>query len=227
MEKNQIVYSMPLLLFFEFSVRDCAKFSIFKIFYKKWKNSESMTIPSSFKETLTFRDDWALITLLWTRDILFFLIGMTMTETEKNWMILNLQVAFILMIWPESVIRTITWRDFWNTRISISRNRWRLCGPPASGGEKSGPMVIIHGSHFRHPQLSSVIIEVYNTHAFVEICEDNVKREYLEDGVVFAYGKDKDGKSMFIIKSKLHVRGVRDFGELQRCIIYWFERMER
>ncbi|XP_043286137.1 motile sperm domain-containing protein 2-like [Venturia canescens] len=60
-----------------------------------------------------------------------------------------------------------------------------------------------------------------------DITEDNVKREYLEDGVFFGYGKDKDGKTLFIIKSKLHTKGGRDFGELQRCIIYWFERLQR
>ncbi|KAK0081503.1 hypothetical protein PV325_012053 [Microctonus aethiopoides] len=60
-----------------------------------------------------------------------------------------------------------------------------------------------------------------------DINEDNVNREYLEDGVCFAYGKDKDGKNMFVIKSKLHIKGARDFGELQRCIIYWFERLQR
>ncbi|XP_011314035.1 motile sperm domain-containing protein 2-like [Fopius arisanus] len=60
-----------------------------------------------------------------------------------------------------------------------------------------------------------------------EITEDSVNREYLQDGVVFGYGKDRDGRGMFVIKSKLHVKGVRDFGELQKCIIYWFERLER
>lgn len=60
-----------------------------------------------------------------------------------------------------------------------------------------------------------------------DISEDNVKRDYLEDGVVFSHGKDKDGKSLFIIKSKQHVKGAREFSEIQRCIVYWFERLER
>lgn len=60
-----------------------------------------------------------------------------------------------------------------------------------------------------------------------DITEDNVRRDYLEDGVVFGFSKDKDGKKLFIIKSKLHVKGVKDFPELQRCIVYWFERLER
>ncbi|EFN78120.1 motile sperm domain-containing protein 2 [Harpegnathos saltator] len=60
-----------------------------------------------------------------------------------------------------------------------------------------------------------------------DINEDNVKREYLEDGSCFSHGRDKDGKKLFIIKSKLHFKGVKDFSELQRCIVYWFERLER
>ncbi|XP_032679586.1 motile sperm domain-containing protein 2-like isoform X2 [Odontomachus brunneus] len=60
-----------------------------------------------------------------------------------------------------------------------------------------------------------------------DINEDNVKREYLEDGSCFSFGKDKDGKKLFIIKSKLHFKGVKDFTEIQRCIVYWFERLER
>lgn len=60
-----------------------------------------------------------------------------------------------------------------------------------------------------------------------ELNEDNVNRDYLESGVCYSYGKDKDGKTLFIIKSKLHTKNARDFKELQKCIIYWFERLER
>ncbi|KAL0116879.1 hypothetical protein PUN28_010034 [Cardiocondyla obscurior] len=60
-----------------------------------------------------------------------------------------------------------------------------------------------------------------------DITEDNVRRDYLEDGVIFGFSKDKDGKKLFIIKSKLYVKGAKDFPELQRCIVYWFERLER
>lgn len=59
------------------------------------------------------------------------------------------------------------------------------------------------------------------------ITEHNVRKEYLEEGIFFGYGKDKDGKTLFIFKSRLHVKGTRDFGELQKCVIYWFERLER
>lgn len=54
-----------------------------------------------------------------------------------------------------------------------------------------------------------------------------MRRDYLEDGSIFGFSKDKDGKKLFIIKSKLHVKGTKDFPELQRCIVYWFERLER
>lgn len=54
-----------------------------------------------------------------------------------------------------------------------------------------------------------------------------MKREYLEEGSCYGYGKDKDGKKLLVIKLKLHVKGVKEFAELQRCIVYWFERLER
>ncbi|XP_012529246.1 motile sperm domain-containing protein 2 [Monomorium pharaonis] len=60
-----------------------------------------------------------------------------------------------------------------------------------------------------------------------DITEGNIRRDYLEEGVIFGFSKDKDGKKLFIVKSKLHVKGVKDFPELQRCIVYWFERLER
>jgi len=60
-----------------------------------------------------------------------------------------------------------------------------------------------------------------------DISEDNVKMEYLEDGSMFSYSKDKDGKVMFVLKCKKHVKGQRDFEELKRCFVYWFERLER
>lgn len=60
-----------------------------------------------------------------------------------------------------------------------------------------------------------------------DITLDNVRRDYLEDGVCYSYGHDKDGKKLFIVKSKLHTKGSRDFSELQRCVVYWFERLER
>ncbi|XP_014208541.1 motile sperm domain-containing protein 2 isoform X2 [Copidosoma floridanum] len=60
-----------------------------------------------------------------------------------------------------------------------------------------------------------------------DITENNVRMDYLEHGVCYSYGKDKDGKKLFVIKSKLHTKGSKNFAELQRCIVYWFERLER
>lgn len=46
-------------------------------------------------------------------------------------------------------------------------------------------------------------------------------------GIVFPHNRDKDGKALLIIKSKLHVRGVRDSKELLRIFVYWMERLYR
>ncbi|XP_043248458.1 motile sperm domain-containing protein 2-like [Colletes gigas] len=60
-----------------------------------------------------------------------------------------------------------------------------------------------------------------------EITEHNVKRDYLEDGFCFVHGRDRDGKIMFVIRSKLHAKGSKDLNELRKVIVYWFERIER
>lgn len=64
-------------------------------------------------------------------------------------------------------------------------------------------------------------------HIITEITEDTVKRNYLEAGLCFIYGKDRDGKAMFVIKCKLYTKGGKDFEELQKLVVYWFERLER
>jgi len=60
-----------------------------------------------------------------------------------------------------------------------------------------------------------------------EINESNVRLDYLQDGGIFAHNKDKDGKILLIFKSKKHVKGQKDMEELKRCVVYWFERLER
>ncbi|KAF7990427.1 hypothetical protein HCN44_000232 [Aphidius gifuensis] len=60
-----------------------------------------------------------------------------------------------------------------------------------------------------------------------ELNEDNVNRDYLESGFFYSYGKDNDGKALFILQSKLHTEDSHDLDELKKCIIYWFERLER
>ncbi|XP_033328315.1 motile sperm domain-containing protein 2 [Megalopta genalis] len=60
-----------------------------------------------------------------------------------------------------------------------------------------------------------------------ELTEDVVKREYLEDGLCFIHGHDRDGKTMFVIRCKLYTKKGKDYEELQKVVVYWFERLER
>lgn len=60
-----------------------------------------------------------------------------------------------------------------------------------------------------------------------DINESTVNREYLEEGSIFVRNRDKDGKSLLILKCKKHVKGQKDFEELKKVVIYWFERVER
>lgn len=62
-----------------------------------------------------------------------------------------------------------------------------------------------------------------------EISESNgtVRIDYLEEGIMFPHGVDKDGKLMFIIRCKLHFKASKDSEECKKCAVYWFERMER
>lgn len=61
----------------------------------------------------------------------------------------------------------------------------------------------------------------------LDINENTVNREYLEEGSIFVRNRDKDGKSLLILKCKKHVKGQKDFEELKKVVIYWFERAER
>ncbi|XP_039287227.1 motile sperm domain-containing protein 2 isoform X2 [Nilaparvata lugens] len=60
-----------------------------------------------------------------------------------------------------------------------------------------------------------------------EICEQNINMDYMKEGHVFVRNRDLDGKSLLIFKWKKHVKGKWDFEEIKRCVIYWFERLER
>ncbi|XP_075228538.1 motile sperm domain-containing protein 2-like [Lycorma delicatula] len=60
-----------------------------------------------------------------------------------------------------------------------------------------------------------------------DITEQDLNMDYLEDGSMFVHNRDKDGKLLFIFKCKKHVKGQKDFDELKRCVLYWFERVER
>ncbi|XP_050520494.1 motile sperm domain-containing protein 2-like [Daktulosphaira vitifoliae] len=62
-----------------------------------------------------------------------------------------------------------------------------------------------------------------------ELSESNgsVRIDYLEEGIMYPHGQDKDGKLLFIIRCKLHYKNSKDFEECKKCAVYWFERMER
>lgn len=62
---------------------------------------------------------------------------------------------------------------------------------------------------------------------YTEITEENVRKDYLDIGLCFIHGKDKDGKTMFVIKCSLHTKGSKEFNQLQKLVVYWFERLER
>lgn len=76
-------------------------------------------------------------------------------------------------------------------------------------------------------QLERYLTIFYRYCLIADITEESVKRNYLEDGLCFIYGKDKDDKTMFVIRCKLHTKGSKDFSELQKLVVYWFERLER
>lgn len=60
-----------------------------------------------------------------------------------------------------------------------------------------------------------------------EINETNVRMDYILEGGFFPHGRDIDGCLLLIVKSKKHVKGTKDFEELKKVIIYWFDRIER
>ncbi|KPI99610.1 Motile sperm domain-containing protein 2 [Papilio xuthus] len=60
-----------------------------------------------------------------------------------------------------------------------------------------------------------------------EINESNIRMDYINEGVFFPRGRDIDGCLLLIIKSKMHVKGQKDFEEIKKAIIYWFDRIER
>lgn len=51
--------------------------------------------------------------------------------------------------------------------------------------------------------------------------------DYLTEGSLFPYGCDKDDKLLLVFRCKFHFKGQKNFEELKRCLIYWFERLER
>ncbi|KAL1517251.1 hypothetical protein ABEB36_001038 [Hypothenemus hampei] len=60
-----------------------------------------------------------------------------------------------------------------------------------------------------------------------DITEQTIKMDLIVKGAFFPCGKDKDGKTLLIIKSKMHTKGAAEGDDLKRCIVYWLERTER
>ncbi|CAH0731176.1 unnamed protein product, partial [Brenthis ino] len=60
-----------------------------------------------------------------------------------------------------------------------------------------------------------------------DINESNIRMDYVSDGAFFPHGRDVDGCILLIVKSKKHIKGTKDFEEIKRIIIYWFDRIER
>ncbi|XP_058829767.1 motile sperm domain-containing protein 2-like isoform X2 [Topomyia yanbarensis] len=60
-----------------------------------------------------------------------------------------------------------------------------------------------------------------------EICEENIRMDYLHEGMMFPRGKDIDGKTLFIYRSRLYTRGSRNLDDMKRLFLYWLERLIR
>ncbi|XP_058458227.1 motile sperm domain-containing protein 2-like [Malaya genurostris] len=60
-----------------------------------------------------------------------------------------------------------------------------------------------------------------------EICEDNIRMDYVHEGMMFPRGKDIDGKTLFIYRSRLYTRGSRNLDDMKRVFLYWLERLIR
>lgn len=60
-----------------------------------------------------------------------------------------------------------------------------------------------------------------------DINEININMEYMVEGGMFPRGRDKDGNAILIFKCKKHVKGTKDMDQLKRCVVYWFERLEK
>ncbi|KAJ8706633.1 hypothetical protein PYW07_012711 [Mythimna separata] len=60
-----------------------------------------------------------------------------------------------------------------------------------------------------------------------DITENTIRLDYVQEGVFFPRGRDVEGCLLLIFKAKMHVKGQRDYEELKKIMIYWFDRVER
>lgn len=62
---------------------------------------------------------------------------------------------------------------------------------------------------------------------FSDLSENNLRKDYLEHGSVYAHGRDIDGRSLLVFNTKKHVKGQKDLDEIKKCVVYWMERLQR
>lgn len=62
---------------------------------------------------------------------------------------------------------------------------------------------------------------------FSEISEENIRMDYVKEGIMFPRGKDLDGKTLFIYRASLYTRGSKSLDEMKRMFLYWLERIIR
>ncbi|VVD05476.1 unnamed protein product [Leptidea sinapis] len=60
-----------------------------------------------------------------------------------------------------------------------------------------------------------------------DINESSVDRSILENGLFFPHGRDIDSCLLFIMRSKIYVKGQTDRQAVKKVFIYWLERLER
>lgn len=60
-----------------------------------------------------------------------------------------------------------------------------------------------------------------------DINESNIRIDYVKEGLFFTHGRDVDGSLLFIFKAKMHIKGQKDYEDIKRILIYWFDRAER
>lgn len=77
--------------------------------------------------------------------------------------------------------------------------------------------------HYFRPLLLSAKVRFVST----EINEDNIRMDLIIKGAFFPHGKDIDGKHMLVFKCKMHTKSSVDMNDVKRCVVYWFERVER
>lgn len=61
----------------------------------------------------------------------------------------------------------------------------------------------------------------------LDVTTDNINMDFINAGLMFPRNRDIDGKVVLVLKSKLHIRGLRDTDQLLRNFIYWVERVNR